>query len=397
MAHGSAEPDRRASGRQGALRGGGGPVRGRGPRHLLGGPGLRPDRHHRHPGHRGRHEDAVHRHRGLPADVPGRLRLPGVQPGRPGLRHLVHVDHQGVRPLRGVARRVGGDRGHRHRAVQPRRGGGAVLLPAARVRPVLRRASGDLWENSFVNVATCLVFLAVATFVAYRGITTTERIQVVLVLFQLVVLVVFAVAAFARAGASPTGLAFDLEWFSPVGLTLSAFIAGLSGSIFAFWGWDTSLTVNEETSDSDSTPGAGGAAVHRVDPADLPPGDRGGADVRRRGHRGHGPGQRGHRRQRLRGAGRAGARAAVGPRAVPVRAGLQRGEPDHHVPAHLAHDARDGCLPGAAPALHPGAPDLQNPLVRHPDRRDRRRGVLHRAHVRQRAGPDRHDLLAWAS
>ena len=35
-------------------------------------------------------------------------------------------------------------------------------------------------------------------------------------------------------------------WFSPAGLTLSAFIAGLSGSIFAFWGWDTCLTVNEE-------------------------------------------------------------------------------------------------------------------------------------------------------
>jgi amino acid transporter len=75
------------------------------------------------------------------------------------------------------------------------------------------------------------------------------------VIFQLTILAIFAVAAFAKAGDSPTGLDFDLDWFSPAGLTLSAFIAGLSGSIFAFWGWDTALTVNEETTDADRTPG----------------------------------------------------------------------------------------------------------------------------------------------
>jgi amino acid transporter len=112
-----------------------------------------------------------------------------------------------------------------------------------------------LWENRGVNVATCLVFLAIATAVAYRGITTTERVQIILVLFQLLMLGVFAVAAFAKAGDSPTGISFDLDWFSPSGLTLSAFIAGLSGSIFAFWGWDTALTVNEESVDADKTPG----------------------------------------------------------------------------------------------------------------------------------------------
>lgn len=114
---------------------------------------------------------------------------------------------------------------------------------------------GALWENRGVNVLTCLVFLAVATWVAYRGITTTERVQIVLVLFQLTLLAVFATAAFVKSGDSATGLAFDLDWFSPSGLTLSAFVAGLSGSIFAFWGWDTALTVNEETTDADRTPG----------------------------------------------------------------------------------------------------------------------------------------------
>jgi len=112
-----------------------------------------------------------------------------------------------------------------------------------------------LWESPIVNVLTCLAFLAIATAISYRGITTTERVQFVLVGFQMLVLLTFAVVAFVKSGSSPTGLAFSLDWFSPVGLTMSAFIAGLSGSIFAFWGWDTALTVNEESRDSDSTPG----------------------------------------------------------------------------------------------------------------------------------------------
>jgi amino acid transporter len=112
-----------------------------------------------------------------------------------------------------------------------------------------------LWENRGINVVTCLVFLSIATAVAYRGITTTERVQFVLVGFQMVVLLLFAVIALTRSGSSETGMAFSLDWFSPAGLTMSAFIAGLSGSIFAFWGWDTALTVNEESRDADKTPG----------------------------------------------------------------------------------------------------------------------------------------------
>lgn len=112
-----------------------------------------------------------------------------------------------------------------------------------------------LWQNKPVNVLTCLAFLALATYVAYRGITTTERVQYVLVGFQMAVLLVFAVMAIAKSGESGSGLEFSWSWFSPSGLTLSAFIAGLSGSIFAFWGWDTSLTVNEESVNSEKVPG----------------------------------------------------------------------------------------------------------------------------------------------
>ena len=45
-----------------------------------------------------------------------------------------------------------------------------------------------LWENKLINVVTCLAFLAIATYIAYRGIDTTEHVQIVLVSFQLVIL-----------------------------------------------------------------------------------------------------------------------------------------------------------------------------------------------------------------
>ena len=112
-----------------------------------------------------------------------------------------------------------------------------------------------LWENKLINVATVLVLLAIATYIAYRGIDTTEHVQLVLVSFQLVMLLLFTLMAIAKSGASEVGEPFSWSWFSPAGLTLSAFITGLSFSIFAFWGWDTALTVNEESKNSDTTLG----------------------------------------------------------------------------------------------------------------------------------------------
>ncbi len=116
-------------------------------------------------------------------------------------------------------------------------------------------AVSNLWENRLVNVGTCILFIAIATAVAYRGITTTEKVQYILVGFQITMLLVFGITAIIASSNSPTGIPFSLDWFSPEGLTVSAFTIGLSGSIFAFWGWDAALTVNEESKDSAKTPG----------------------------------------------------------------------------------------------------------------------------------------------
>ncbi|GAA3705861.1 APC family permease [Zhihengliuella alba] len=116
----------------------------------------------------------------------------------------------------------------------------------------------DLTSNPVINVATCLAFMAAATAISYRDMQTTQRVQYLLVGFQIAVLVVFAVAALQHVA---DGSAFDAtpiawEWFNPFAVeSFSAVAAGLSLSIFIFWGWDVTLTMNEETKGSASTPG----------------------------------------------------------------------------------------------------------------------------------------------
>lgn len=109
-----------------------------------------------------------------------------------------------------------------------------------------------------INIAVCLLFVLGATFVSYRDMQTTQKLQYVLVTFQVIVLVGFAIAAFARfaGGEAFDATPFDWQWFNPFAVSsFSAFAAGLSLSIFIFWGWDVTLTMNEETKDPEKTPG----------------------------------------------------------------------------------------------------------------------------------------------
>ncbi|MFC9334298.1 APC family permease [Arthrobacter sp. NPDC057009] len=115
-----------------------------------------------------------------------------------------------------------------------------------------------LSANLPLNIATTLVFIAAACWISYRGMETTKGVQYVLVGFQLLVLGWFAVAAFVHVA---NGTAFDAtaispDWFNPFAVdSFSAFAAGVSLSIFIYWGWDVTLTMNEETRNPEKTPG----------------------------------------------------------------------------------------------------------------------------------------------
>ncbi|MFF1829959.1 APC family permease [Paenarthrobacter sp. NPDC058040] len=116
----------------------------------------------------------------------------------------------------------------------------------------------DLSKILPLNIATTLVFIAAACWISYRGMETTKGVQYVLVAFQLLVLGWFAVSAFAHVA---NGTAFDAtaispDWFNPFAVdSFTTFTAGVSLSIFIYWGWDVTLTMNEETRNPEKTPG----------------------------------------------------------------------------------------------------------------------------------------------
>jgi amino acid transporter len=116
----------------------------------------------------------------------------------------------------------------------------------------------DLASNVGINIVTCLVFMVGACYVSYRGMETTKMVQYVLVAFQLLVLVWFSVAALMHFsnGTAFDALGFSASWFNPfLTPSFSAFAAGVSLSIFIYWGWDVTLTMNEETKNPETTPG----------------------------------------------------------------------------------------------------------------------------------------------
>ncbi len=117
-------------------------------------------------------------------------------------------------------------------------------------------AIADLTRNLWVNIPTTIVLIALAAWISYVGVEATKAVQYVLVVIQIVVLGGFVVMAFRGVS---EGTAFDatpvsLDWFNPLSAgDFSVIAAGVSLSIFMFWGWDTTLTMNEETKDPKTT------------------------------------------------------------------------------------------------------------------------------------------------
>lgn len=121
--------------------------------------------------------------------------------------------------------------------------------------PGVADLSGDVWWS----MAAGLIWIALMTWIAYRGIEVSARLQYGLLGFEVLVLIAFAVTALVRVF-SGTGESYSitpsLDWFNPFDLDFSSVIApAILTAIFIYWGWDTAVSVNEETKDPSKTPG----------------------------------------------------------------------------------------------------------------------------------------------
>lgn len=104
-----------------------------------------------------------------------------------------------------------------------------------------------------------IVYLVVMTAVAVFGIDVSARVQSALLAVEFGMLVVFSVIALGRVvlGHGPEGSHLpELSWFNPFAIgSFSDFVTALLLMVFIYWGWDSAVSVNQETVDPRRTPG----------------------------------------------------------------------------------------------------------------------------------------------
>ena len=90
------------------------------------------------------------------------------------------------------------------------------------------------------------------------GIEASARTQYFLLGAEIVTLVIFSVVALGRVwfGDVQGSVTPSLSWLNPFAIDdVSGLTAGILVAVFIYWGWDSTVTVNEESQDSSRTPG----------------------------------------------------------------------------------------------------------------------------------------------
>jgi amino acid transporter len=104
-----------------------------------------------------------------------------------------------------------------------------------------------------------VIWIVLMTAICYVGIEISANFQKALLGIELTMLLVLSIVALVKVGngtAPPGHLTPSLSWFNPFhDFTFSGFMVGFTLMLFIYWGWDTAVSVNEETKDSQTTPG----------------------------------------------------------------------------------------------------------------------------------------------
>lgn len=103
-----------------------------------------------------------------------------------------------------------------------------------------------------------IVWIALMTWICYRGIELSAETQVFLLSAELLILTAFSIVALIKTynGSGLTGsLHVSASWFNPFDLSFNSLVLGVLLGIFIYWGWDSGVAVNEESRDSAEGPG----------------------------------------------------------------------------------------------------------------------------------------------
>ena len=120
-------------------------------------------------------------------------------------------------------------------------------------------SAADLASSTLWSTVAGIIWIAVMTYICYRGIEVSARLQYGLLGIEVVVLIILSIVALIKVythNAEDYSLIPSLSWFWPSGMDFSSVIApAILTTIFIYWGWDTAVACNEESDDPGRTPG----------------------------------------------------------------------------------------------------------------------------------------------
>ena len=102
-------------------------------------------------------------------------------------------------------------------------------------------------------------WIVAMTAICYVGIEISANFQKALLGIEVTMLLVLSIVALAKVGsghAPPGHLTPSWTWFNPFAVpSPESFMVGFTLMLFIYWGWDTAVSVNEETKERDKIPG----------------------------------------------------------------------------------------------------------------------------------------------
>jgi amino acid transporter len=147
-------------------------------------------------------------------------------------------------------------------------GGWAIVVSDIIVMANLAQIAGTYsfllfrWQSAAASTgavtAAGVVWIILMTWICYRGIELSARLQSILLSTEVLTLAAFAVVALVKVYSDhPAGsIQFGLSWINPLAIHSSAaLINGVLLGLFIYWGWDSGVAVNEESRDSANGPG----------------------------------------------------------------------------------------------------------------------------------------------
>ena len=116
----------------------------------------------------------------------------------------------------------------------------------------------ELGESKAAIIIAAVLWIALMTWICYRGIELSARIQQFLLSAEVFILGLFSVVAFVKVYGShpPAGsIKPSLSWINPFAMNFSDLVVALLLAVFIYWGWDSGVAVNEESEDPAEGPG----------------------------------------------------------------------------------------------------------------------------------------------